>query len=161
MRQGELHVNACRFGVVALAIVLIMPAVATTQKRIDFQRDIRPILSDNCFQCHGPDQSTRKANLRLDIQSEAMAGRRNGAPIVPRNPDQSLLYKKITEENPARRMPPPSTHKTLTDAQKQSIRTWIQQGAEWKQHWAFVAPVRPAVPSVSDRSWPRTAITMG
>jgi hypothetical protein len=151
-------VNACRFGVVALAIVLIMPAVATTQKRIDFQRDIRPILSDNCFQCHGPDQSTRKANLRLDIQSEAMAGRRNGAPIVPRNPDQSLLYKKITEENPARRMPPPSTHKTLTDAQKQSIRTWIQQGAEWKQHWAFVAPVRPAVPSVSDRSWPRTAI---
>ncbi len=93
-------------------VVVLMHAPATTlaaQKRVDFQRDVRPILSDNCFLCHGPDQSTRKANLRLDLQQDAMTARRNGAPVVPGKPDESLLYKKITEADPARRMPPIST----------------------------------------------------
>ena len=105
-------------------------ALVVAQKPVDFQREIRPILSDNCFSCHGPDESTRKANLRLDLHEGALAARRNGAPIVPGKPEQSLLYKKITEENPARRMPPLSTHKTLTDAQKETIKRWIEQGAD-------------------------------
>ena len=116
------------------------------------------MLSDNCFQCHGPDESARKANLRLDLREGALAARRNGAPIVPGKPEQSLLYKRITEENPARRMPPVSTHKTLTDEQKARIKLWIEQGADWKQHWAFVTPKRPALPSVKDQKWARTAI---
>ena len=122
-----------------------MCAPATTrsaQTRVNFQRDVRPILSDNCFLCHGPDASTRKANLRLDLHEDALTSRRNGAPIVPGKPEESLLYKKITEADPARRMPPLSSHKTLSDAQKATLRLWIEQGAEWKQHWAFVAPVR-------------------
>ena len=134
------------------------PAAAVGRKAVDFQRDVRPILSDNCFACHGPDQSTRKANLRLDLYEDALAVRKNGAPIVPGKPDESLVYRKITEENPARRMPPPSTHKTLTDAQKQAIRLWIEQGADWTQHWAFVAPKRPALPAVRDEKWVRTPI---
>jgi mono/diheme cytochrome c family protein len=143
------------------AVAVVFAAAArpvVAQTRVDFQQEIRPILSDNCFQCHGPDQSARKANLRLDLREGAIATRRNGAPIVPGKPEQSLLYKKITEENPASRMPPLSTHKTLTDAQKATIKRWIEQGAEWKQHWAFVAPKRPALPVVKDQKWSRTAI---
>jgi len=128
------------------------------ETRVDFQRDVRPILSDNCFLCHGPDASTRKANLRLDLHEDALTPRRNGAPIVPGKPEDSLLYKKITEADPARRMPPLSSHKTLSDSQKDTFRRWIEQGAKWKQHWAFVAPVRPSVPLVTDRKWPRTPI---
>jgi hypothetical protein len=134
------------------------PSPVSAAAPVNFQREIRPILSDNCFLCHGPDQSTRKADLRLDLHEEALASRRNGAAVVPGHPEQSLLYKKITEENPARRMPPLSTHKTLTDAQKAAIKLWIEQGADWKQHWAFVAPVRPALPAVNDQKWARNAI---
>ena len=133
-------------------------AMLSAQTRIDFQRDVRPILSDNCFLCHGPDASARKANLRLDVREDALTRRPNGAPIVPRKPEDSLLYKKITESNPARRMPPLSSHKTLSDEQKTTLRRWIEQGAEWKPHWAFVAPVRPPLPDVGDRKWARTPI---
>ena len=87
-----------------------------------------------------------------------MAPRRNGAPIVPGKPEQSLLYKKITEADPARRMPPLSSHKSLSDAQIATLTRWIEQGAEWKQHWAFIAPTRPALPEVSDRQWSRNPI---
>ena len=134
------------------------PATSLAQTRVDFQRDVRPVLSDNCFLCHGPDASTRKANLRLDLHEDALAPRRNGAPIVPGKPEQSLLYKKITEADPARRMPPLSSHKSLSDAQIATLTRWIEQGAEWKQHWAFIAPARPALPEVGDRQWSRNPI---
>ena len=107
---------------------------------------------------HGPDVSTRKVSLRLDLHQDTLAARRNGTPVVPGKPDESLLYKKITEDNPARRMPPLSTHKTLTDAQKDTIKRWIAQGAAWNQHWAFVAPKRPSLPAVKDQKWARTPI---
>ena len=140
--------------------MLVRPSsvTLTAQARVDFQRDVRPILSDNCFLCHGPDASTRKANLRLDLHVDALAPRASGAPVVPGKPGESLLYRKITEANPARRMPPPSSHKTLSDAQKETLRQWIEQGAEWKQHWAFVAPARPDLPAVKDRKWARTPV---
>ena len=142
--------------VAVLCAALHQPVDAQT--RVDFQRDVRPLLSDNCFLCHGPDASTRKANLRLDLHEDALAPRRNGAPIVPGKPEQSLLYKKITEADPARRMPPLSSHKSLSDAQIATLTSWIEQGAEWKQHWAFIAPARPALPEVSDRQWSRNPI---
>src|SRR5436305_7161510 len=81
---------------------------------INFQRQVRPILSENCFLCHGPDQGTRMAGLRLDIREGAFAARHNGAVIVPGKPDESLLIKRIFAEQPALRMPPPSAHRTLT-----------------------------------------------
>ena len=133
-------------------------SLPTSASRVDFQREIRPILSDNCFQCHGPDESSRKANLRLDLRDGALTPRRTGAPIVPGRPGESLLYTRITEENSVRRMPPLSTHKTLSDAQKDTVKRWIEQGAEWPQHWAFVAPVRPRVPPVKNAKWARTPI---
>jgi hypothetical protein len=147
-------------GQAATVVLLHLTPAATVvaQTRVDFQRDIRPILSDNCFLCHGPDASARKANLRLDLHEDALTVRRNGTPIVAGKPDESLLYKKITETDPARRMPPLSSHKTLTDAQKATIKLWIEQGAEWTQHWAFIAPVRPDLPAVKDRKWVRTPI---
>jgi mono/diheme cytochrome c family protein len=131
---------------------------AAARTAVDFQREIRPILSENCFACHGPDQSARKAGLRLDLHEDVLAARRNGAAIVAGKPEQSLLYRRITEDAPAMRMPPLSTHKTLTEEQKNSIRLWIEQGANWNQHWAFVAPTRPAVPVVNDQKWARTPI---
>jgi hypothetical protein len=134
------------------------PAQAAARPAVDFQRDIRPILADNCFACHGPDAATRKVNLRLDLQPDVLVARQNGTPIVPGKPDESLVYKRITEQNPARRMPPLSAHKTLTDAQTATIKLWIEQGAKWNQHWAFVAPKRPALPAVKDQKWARTPV---
>jgi hypothetical protein len=139
-------------------VVVPEQAASDPETRVDFQREIRPILSDNCLQCHGPDESARKAGLRLDLREGALAERRNGAPIVPGKPAESLLFKRITEENPARRMPPISADKTLSESQKTIIKRWIEQGADWKQHWAFVAPVRPRLPVVKDQKWVRTTI---
>ena len=115
-----------------VAGVLVLCAAPATmlsaQTRVDFQRDVRPLLSDNCFLCHGPDASTRKANLRLDLHEDALAPRRNGAPIVPGKPEQSLLYKKITEADPARRMPPLSSHKSLSDGADRDAQTLDRAG---------------------------------
>ena len=125
---------------------------------IDFQRQVRPILSDNCFLCHGPDKGTRMADMRLDVKEEAMAPRKNGSVIVPGKPDESLLVKRIFSDNPGYRMPPTFSHKTLSAEQKETFRKWIEQGALWKEHWSFIPPVRPALPEVKDAAWPRTAV---
>ena len=129
-----------------------------TQPIVDFQRQVRPILSDNCFLCHGPDKGTRMVDLRLDIQQGALASRKSGAAIVPGKPDESLLIKRIYSDNPAFRMPPIFAHKTLTVEQKETLRRWIEQGATWKQHWAFIPPIRSALPDVKNASWGRNSI---
>jgi hypothetical protein len=134
------------------------PAKPGASPAVDFQRQVRPILSDNCFLCHGPDKGTRMADLRLDVQEGALAVRKNGAAIVPGKPDESLLIKRIFSDNPAFRMPPVFAHKTLTQQQKETLRRWIEQGATWKQHWAFIPPVKPAEPEVKDAKWARTPI---
>src|SRR3982751_5137010 len=134
------------------------PAKPGAPPAVDFQRQVRPILSDNCFLCHGPDKGPRMADLRLDIQEGALAVRKNGAAIVPGKPDESLLIKRIFSDNPAFRMPPVFAHKTLTQQQKETLRRWIEQGATWKQHWAFVPPVKPTEPEVKDVKWARTPI---
>ncbi|HWB97096.1 MAG TPA: DUF1549 domain-containing protein [Bryobacteraceae bacterium] len=131
---------------------------AKSAATVDFQRVVRPILSNACFACHGPDKNTRMAGLRLDLKEEALAVRKNGAAIVPGSPEKSLLYQRITSETPARRMPPEYSHKTLTDAQKETLKRWIAEGAPWQQQWSFVPPVRPAVPPVKDTKWVRNPI---
>jgi hypothetical protein len=119
---------------------MALPLLA--QKPVDFQRDVRPILSDACFQCHGPDAGSRMAGLRLDTREGAMA-----KAIVAGKPLESPLYKRVTHENAALRMPPAASHKVLNEAQKATLKAWIEQGAPWKEHWAFVAPKKAAVPA--------------
>ena len=132
--------------------------VSESSRTIDFQRDVRPILSDNCFQCHGPDKGTRMAELQLDTRDGAFAKRANGTTIVPGDPEASLLYKRITHENEVMRMPPAYSKKELTKEQIEILKSWIQQGASWDQHWAFKAITRPKLPAVKNEAWVRSPL---
>ena len=114
---------------------------------VSFNRDIRPIMADTCFRCHGPDHSSRKAGLRLDLREEAIKrNAKNTAPIVPGDPDKSLIIQRIFSDSKARIMPPAAAHKELSDKQKQTIRHWVAEGAKYEGHWAYQPLKRPAVP---------------
>ncbi len=128
------------------------PAKITT---VDFNRDIRPILTDRCFQCHGPNEASREGGFRLDVRTSALGEATSGAhPITPRNPDTSALLRKILAEDPAERMPPADSGKPPLDARQVSlIRKWIEQGATYQKHWAFVAPQHKAAPPVKQAGW--------
>jgi hypothetical protein len=116
---------------------------------IDYSRDIRPILSDACYACHGPDEESREADLRLDRKADALAERDEGATaIVPGHPDRSELYRRLISHDPDERMPPGDSGKSLKAEQIERIRHWIEQGADWQEHWAFVPPQRPALPTI-------------
>jgi hypothetical protein len=110
---------------------------------VDFNRDIRPILSDNCYQCHGPDKNKRKADLRLDTKEGITSS------VVAGKPDESELYRRITTANAEERMPDPRSGKKLEPRQISLVQTWIEQGAVWKGHWAYLPPVRADLPSVA------------
>ena len=130
---------------------------------VDFRRDVRPILSDNCFACHGPDEATREADLRLDTRDGAFgqrppAGRSNrprGPAVVPGDIGASLLVERINHADPLRRMPPEVSQKSLSGEQIETLTRWIEQGAPWDEHWSFAAVERPAPPVVNDEAWPR------
>mgnify|MGYP000548423151 CR=1 FL=1 len=125
---------------------------------VDFNRDVRPILSANCFPCHGPDAEARQAGLRLDRREEATRARPTGRAIVPGKPEQSRVYVRITAANPARRMPPAGSGHALTPRDVEVLRRWIAQGAPYAEHWAFVPPKRPPLPRVRTRGWVRHPI---
>ncbi len=131
---------------------LVAGLALAAEKPVDFDRDVRPILSDNCFACHGPDDKRRMANLRLDTE-EAFA-----KIVKPGDAAGSRLLVRIGAANPAARMPPPQAGLTLTDAQISVIRKWVEQGARWERHWAFVPPQRSPLPVVRDEKWARNAI---
>jgi hypothetical protein len=147
-----------RFITLFVAAGALFAHAAETKTGVDFNREVRPILSDNCFQCHGPDETHRMANLRLDIKDGAFAQSRRGAIIVPGDSAKSLLYQRISHADKARRMPPASAERVLTDKQIDTVRRWIDAGAKWETHWAFTAPVRPPPPSVKDSGWARNVI---
>ena len=147
-----------RFARRCLPALITGAAVAAAPGAVDFQREVRPILSDNCFRCHGPDKETRMVNLRLDLREDAMAPRAKGPAVVPGDPAKSLLWQRVNHEKPALRMPPPYSHKTLTGEQKETLRRWIEQGAPWEEHWAYRAPERPAPPAVRNESRVRNPI---
>jgi len=149
--------------VIIIGSALLGNLVAATEPTpgaplVNFQRQVRPILSENCFLCHGPDKGTRMADVRLDVREGAFAQRKNGTVIVPGKPDDSLLVKRVLSDDPAYRMPPAFSHKTLTAEQKEILRRWVEQGAPWKDHWAFVAPQRSPPPTVKDIHWARNSI---
>lgn len=125
----------------------------------DFNRVIRPILSENCYKCHGPDDGARKSNLRFDLRAAALGPAKSGrVPIVPGAPDKSEMVSRITAKDPEKRMPPVSTGKKLSPGQIEQLKTWIKQGAVYAEHWAYVKPVRPTLPEVHDKSWPKNPI---
>ena len=117
-------------------------ATAWAVEPVDFDRDVRPILSDKCFLCHGPAEETRQADLRLD--------RRHGAiefgALTPGAPEQSELLARILSTDADYVMPPPATGKSVDATEQQTLRRWIEQGATYTEHWAFAAPVRPPLP---------------
>jgi hypothetical protein len=133
-------------------------AVSIAAAPVDFNREIRPILSENCFQCHGPDAANRKADLRLDTESGAKAIVDGIAAVIPGNTDESELIRRINHLDPDDRMPPEDSKRKLSEEQKQRLSQWIREGAPWENHWAFVSPKRPTLPKVQSDHWPRNEI---
>jgi hypothetical protein len=119
-----------------------------TARPLEFNRDIRPILSDACFQCHGPDKQKRKAKLHFDTEEGARAA------FVAGKPDESEMIHRITSEDKTKRMPPPTAAISLTEKQIDTLKQWIKQGAPWQKHWALIPPARPALPAVKNKAWP-------
>ena len=132
-----------------MCLISMIVSCSTFAKPIDFNRDIRPILSDRCFHCHGPAESGRKADLRLDTLEGLIE-----KVVVPGNAAASELIKRVTSKDPDERMPPEDAGDPLEPQQIQLLKSWIDQGAKWEQHWAFVRPVRPDRPKVNDDAWP-------
>ena len=126
--------------------------------RIDFNRQIRPLLSDKCFACHGPDEGQRQAKLRLDTKEGAFADRGGYQVIVPGDRSKSRLFQRISHEQEVARMPPPTADRQLSQQEVGLLGRWIDQGADWRTHWAYVAPKRPPLPQVSNADWPRNGI---
>jgi len=142
-----------------LAVLLVIGArTASAATAVEFNRDIRPILSDHCFQCHGPDDKARKAKLRLDTREGMLSAAHGSAAVAPGAPDRSELIARITAADPEDRMPPPEAKKELTPQQIERLRQWIEEGASWQDHWAFVTPRLPEMPQVRDTAWPITSI---
>ena len=154
-------------GVAAAALLSLLTLTTGCTRapasRLSFNQVIQPILSENCYQCHGPDSSSRKAGLRLDRAEFAYAPHEDFAPaIVPGKPDHSPLIQRIESTDARQRMPPPEAHKVLTPENVALLRQWVQEGAQYQAHWAFIAPVLPAVPVVPTADpevrWPRNDI---
>ena len=119
-----------------------------------FNRDIRPILSEKCYSCHGPDSGTREAELRLDTETGA-----HEAAIMPGDADSSELFSRVSSDDPEARMPPPNSKKPpLTPEQLELIKKWINAGAKYEPHWAYIAPQRAEIPTVKNATWPRNNI---
>ncbi|MCC6127376.1 MAG: DUF1553 domain-containing protein [Pirellulales bacterium] len=143
------HIPGC---VILLLSVPIGPIDAAD--KVQYNRDIRPIISENCFTCHGPDGAARKAGLRLDKRKAAI----ESGVIEPGEPDDSEMIDRIFSKSKKRRMPPAASHKTLTDEQKELLKRWVAEGAEYQPHWSFVAPVRPPLPAVKNAAWAKTPL---
>jgi mono/diheme cytochrome c family protein len=132
---------------------LVSPAVAG---KVDFNREVLPILTSNCFACHGPDAAKRQADLRLDVRPNA--GESGLATIVAGKPEESELIARVTAKDDEGRMPPPKAGKALKREQVRILRKWIEQGGDYPEHWAFVPPRRPPVPKVQNADWVKTPI---
>ncbi len=147
-----------QMNVVSLLAVWLWLVAKPAQADVDFNREIRPILSENCFACHGPDKGKRKAKLRLDIRQGATADFGGHAAVVPGIPERSELVRRIFSRDPDEVMPPPDGLKKLSENQKQLLQTWVREGAPWADHWSFVLPKRVPLPKTTNRQWPRNAI---
>lgn len=142
------------FAILQLVFWLSSSQALAGPAAIDFNRDIRPILSENCFYCHGQDSNKRQADLRLDVRDAAIKG---GA-IVPNDPSASELIARIKSTDPEEQMPPPKSNRHLAPEKKELLERWVREGAHYANHWAFVAPKRPERPKVGNAGWVRNPI---
>jgi len=159
-RQPARHSLAVATLLAGLFPFVCNPAHAVDGGPVEFNRDIRPILSDNCYQCHGPDANKRKAKLRLDTEADAFRDEDGVRPFVAGKPSESEAYRRITTADADDLMPPPDSGRALTDSEKELVRRWIEQGAKWQNHWAFIPAKRPGLPLGQARAggWPLNAI---
>jgi hypothetical protein len=134
-------------------------ALAASDAVVQFNSDIRPILSEHCYTCHGPDEGKRQSKLRLDVEGIAKSDLGGHFAIVPGNPAASELLRRVSSSDSGRRMPPAySGAAGLSDREIGLLTRWIEQGAAWQKHWSFIPPIRPELPQISDRSWSKNAI---
>ncbi|MEM7306298.1 MAG: DUF1553 domain-containing protein [Planctomycetota bacterium] len=137
-----------------LALGTLVAAIGE-ETAVDFVREVRPILSDRCFPCHGPDAGSREGGFRLDLRDEAVADLGGYAAVVPGDPDESELVYRILTDDDDLRMPPAGSHLALTASEAELLRRWVAEGAPYAGHWSFEPPRRPAPPAVRDAAWPR------
>lgn len=140
--------------VVGFIVAVPLSARAAEPASLEYNRDIRPILADTCFACHGVDGAARQADLRLDLRQSAI----DAGALEPGKPAESSLIERILTSDPELVMPPPKTHKKITDAQKETLRKWVEQGAEYQPHWSLMAPEKKTPPAVKQSQWVRNPI---
>ncbi|MFM7037745.1 MAG: PSD1 and planctomycete cytochrome C domain-containing protein [Planctomycetaceae bacterium] len=161
-RQRSLSLRGCLITAFAFGIITAVGSsdrcAARAEEPLQFNRDVRPILSALCFQCHGFDQKTREAGLRLDTREGALAEHDGRTAIRPGKPEASELLRRITSTDPEVVMPPPESKKSITPAQQEILRRWIAEGAPYQQHWAFETPQQSPLPSVRETSWVRNPL---
>lgn len=143
---------------VALVVGIALVSETLAESPVEFNRDVRGILSDNCFQCHGPDANTREAGLRLDLRKAAIAERDGSIAIVPKHPEKSDLIARITSDDEFLQMPPPETGKQLSQEQIETLQRWIKEGATYQKHWSFEPIQANTPPKVSHEAWVRNPI---
>src|SRR5262249_31629464 len=130
-------------------------AADAESRAVSYLKEVRPILAQHCFQCHGPDEAARKGKLRLDLKEKAFAERNGKDVVAPGHPDGSLAWERISADDSGKRMPPEGKAEPLTRKQIATLKAWIEQGAKWEDHWSLLPPTRPALPDVSDKAWVR------
>ena len=143
-----------RWFLLSVGLLALLPTGARAGEAISFNRDIRPILAENCFACHGPDRAARKSDVRLDRREDAI----KAEVLVPGRPDESEMIVRVFADAKDGLMPPPESHKRLTQQQKELLRRWVAEGAKYEPHWSFIAPTRVALPAVNDARWARNPI---
>ena len=140
-----------------LAALLLVAPAATAEDKVDFNQDIRPIISDKCFKCHGPDARNQKSDFRLDTRENAIKDLGGYAGITPGDLDLSDVHHLIRSDDPDERMPPPKSKMSLTEKEKDLLDRWIEQGAPYDTHWAF-KPIPTRVPVPKTTNWARNRI---
>ncbi len=139
----------------SISLVIALMLGVTARAEVSFNRDVRPIMSDACFRCHGPDESSRMAGLRLDIREQALGPTKSGrVPIVPGKPDASEMIRRIFSNDPRVAMPPAFADKHLAESQKETLRQWVAEGAKYEGHWSFQPVQRPVPPEVGEKGAP-------